>query len=79
MLISQALLHGVADEFGGSSQRKLFKNASAMGADGLRTDAKTFGDVFAGFSQRDKLENFEFAVGELLMRHFARAGAQVFD
>ena len=59
-------LDGVAGEGWGVAELEFFFDVLAMDFDGLHAEVKLLSDLAGAFALADELENFEFAVGQLL-------------
>src|SRR3989304_10329370 len=67
VLLDEAVAEGVLDELGIALEAHLFKEAGAMGADRLHTDAEVLGDPCEASAGDDHGHDLKLPVGEGLV------------
>src|SRR3990172_5837680 len=63
-VFEQAVLEGVADEFGPALEAQLFHEARLVGFDGLDADAEAVGDLLVGVAVGEEPQNFSLPVAQ---------------
>src|SRR5262245_38831467 len=73
LLIGEVMLNGVASQFDVGGETHFFRNARAVGGNGLLAERQFRGDFLDGLAGRDHAQDLELAVGKAFVRIASRA------